>query len=59
MTFPIDPGLRAFLAKEAERTLLADWPAQPVLPDGFQAENAEHAADTPPRPAGDAAPQPS
>jgi len=59
MTFPLDPGLRAFLAKEAERVLLADRPAEPVLPAGFQAENAEHAAVTPPRPADDAAPQPN
>jgi len=59
MTFPLDPGLRAFQTKEAERALLADPPAQPVSPEGFQAENAEHAAVTPPRPADDGAPQPS
>jgi hypothetical protein len=58
MTFPLDPGLRAFQTQEAERALLAD-PAQPEPPAGFQAENAEHAAVTPSRPAGDGAPQPS
>jgi len=59
MTFPLDPGLRAFQTKEAERALLTDTPAQPDPQAGFQAENAEHAAVTPPRPAGDEALQPS
>ena len=59
MTFPLDPGLRAFQIKEAERALLANTPAQPEPPAGFQAENDEHAAVTPPHPAGDETPQPS
>ena len=59
MTFPLDPGLRAFQAKEAEHTLLVDPAAQPVPPAGFQAEDAEHADVTPPHPADDGAPQPS
>jgi hypothetical protein len=59
MTFPLDPGLRAFQAKEAERALLADTPAQPVSPAGLPADDAEHATVTLPRPAHDGAPQPS
>ena len=53
MTFPLDPGLRAFqAAKEVESDPLASLPsAQPAPPAGFQAEDAEHAAVTPPPPA--------
>jgi hypothetical protein len=58
MTFPVDPGWREFQAKEAERRLLPDTSALPAPPEGFQAEDAEHAAITP-RPADDGALQPS
>jgi hypothetical protein len=47
MTFPLDPGMREFLAKEAD--LVPDTPPEPVPPEGFQAEDAEHAAPSPPR----------
>ena len=59
MTFPLDPGMRAFEAKEAEHGLLPDTPVQPVPPEGFQAEDAEHAAAVTRRPADDGAAQPS
>jgi hypothetical protein len=59
MTFPLDPGLRAFQAQEAERTLLVDPSAQPVPPAGFQAEDGERPAVTPPRPADDGASRPA
>ena len=58
MTFPLDPGLRAFQAKDAERVLLPDEPAQPAPPECFQAEDAEHEGVTAPGPA-DAAALPS
>jgi hypothetical protein len=56
MTFPIDPGMRAFEAKQAEHVLHPDEPAPPVPPEGFQAEDAEHLPVTAPAAA---APQPS
>ena len=56
MTFPLDPGMRAFLAQDAEYVLNPDEPAQPVPPEGFQAEDAEHLPVTPPA---DAAAHPS
>ena len=34
--------MRAFHAKDAEHVLLPDEQAPPVLPEGFQAEDAEH-----------------
>ena len=46
MTFPLDPGLRAFQAREPEHTLLVDPSAQPVSPAGSEAGHAEHAAVT-------------
>jgi hypothetical protein len=55
MTFPLDPGARAFQAKEAEP---AEPPARPVPPECFQAEADEHADVMPPAPA-DAAADPS
>lgn len=42
MTFPIDPGMRAFQAEDAEHVLHPDQQAPPVPPEGFQAEDAEH-----------------
>jgi hypothetical protein len=59
MTFPLDPGLRTFQAKEAEHTLIVDPSTQPPSPAGSQAEDAEHATIAPPRAADDGAPQPS
>jgi hypothetical protein len=56
MTFPLDPGLRAFQPKETEPDPLASLlPAPPAPPTCFQAEDAEHAVVTPPRPADDEA----
>jgi hypothetical protein len=56
MTFPLDPGLRAFQAKEAEHVLIPDQQAPPVPPESFQAEDAEHAIVTAPAPADAEAP---
>jgi len=55
MTFPLDPGMRGFQAKDAEHVLLPDEQAPPVPPEGFQAEDAEHVPVT--APAGAAAHQ--
>ena len=57
MTFPIDPGMRAFQAEDAEHVLLPDEEAPLALPEGFQAEDAEHVLVT--APAGAAAHQSS
>jgi hypothetical protein len=56
MTFPVDPGLRAYLAKEAEHVLLPDEQAPPVPPESFQAEDAEHVLVTASGPADAEAP---
>jgi hypothetical protein len=58
MTFPIDPGMRAFQAEDAEHVLLPDKLALPAPPECFQAEDAEHVGVTAPGPA-DAAARPS
>ena len=42
MTFPIDPGLLAFQAKNDEHVLRPDPSAQPVPAECVQAEDAEH-----------------
>ncbi len=57
MTFPLDPGMRGYQAKDAEHVLLPDEQAPPVPPEGFQAEDAEHVPVT--APAGAAAHQSS
>jgi hypothetical protein len=54
MTFPLDPGLRAFQPKEAEPDPRASLlSAQPAPPACFRVEDAEHRVVTPPRPADD------
>ena len=47
MTFPIDPGARAFQAEDAEHVLLPDPAAPPVAPESFQAEAKGHSRLTP------------
>jgi hypothetical protein len=56
MTFPLDPGVRAFQAEDAEHVLLPDPAAPPVPPESFQAEAEEHSRLTPSDPEVAAAP---
>lgn len=58
MTFPLDPGARAFQAEAAQQAASARTPVLPP-PEAFQAEDGEHEVVTRPEPADAGAPQPS